>query len=75
MQTQVLKYFKTGEPITMMYMASDGSITKRRIKVLKVTGDSFQAYCFLRREKRTFKFENVLSLLPVTVQERRTPAV
>lgn len=75
MQAQVLKYFKIGEPITMIYMAADGSITKRRIKIIKVSGGSFQAYCYLRQEKRTFKFENVLSLLPVHIRERKAPAV
>lgn len=75
MQAQILKYLKYGEPVNMVYMAADGSITKRRIKLLKVWGGSFQAYCFLRKEKRTFKFENVLSVMPVSVKERKRPAV
>ena len=63
--------FKYQQLVDMMYMANDGSISKRRIKILKVSGDSFQAYCFLRHKKRTFKMDNVLSLIPVTHKERQ----
>ena len=71
MKAQILKAFKYQQLVDMMYMANDGSISKRRIKILKVSGDSFQAYCFLRHKKRTFKMDNVLSLMPVTHKERQ----
>ncbi len=70
MRGQILKTFKYQQLADIMYMANDGTISKRRIKILKVSGESFQAYCFLRNEKRTFKIENVLSLIPVTRKER-----
>ena len=70
MKAQILKAFKYQQHIDMMYMANDGSISKRRVKILKVSGESFQAYCFLRREKRTFKMENVLSVRPVIKKDR-----
>ena len=71
MKAQILKAFKYQQLVDMMYMANDGSISKRRVKILKVTGDSFQAYCFLRHKKRTFKIDNVLSLMPVIHKERQ----
>nr|WP_252502746.1 transcriptional regulator [Sporosarcina sp. Marseille-Q4943] len=58
------------EILDMMYVASDGSITKRRIKVLQIGEVSFRAYCFLRKSKRTFTAENVLALVPVNQNER-----
>lgn len=70
MKAQILKAFKYQQLVDMMYMASDGGISKRRVKILKVSGETFQAYCFLRREKRTFKMENVLSAVPVFKKER-----
>ncbi|HSI65871.1 MAG TPA: transcriptional regulator [Planococcus sp. (in: firmicutes)] len=70
MKAQILKAFKHQQPIHMIYMAGDGSISKRRVKILSVSGDSFQAYCFLRNRKRTFKIDNVLSLRPVLQKER-----
>ncbi|MEK4024497.1 transcriptional regulator [Sporosarcina sp. FSL W7-1283] len=59
-----------GEVLEMMYLAKDGSISKRKIKVLWVGDASFRAYCFLRRSKRTFLIENVLAAVPVRYKER-----
>ncbi|MFC3209646.1 MULTISPECIES: transcriptional regulator [Planomicrobium] len=70
MKAQILKAFKYQQLVDMMYIANDGGISKRRIKILKVSGETFQAYCFLRKEKRTFKMENVLSAIPVITKER-----
>ena len=58
------------ELLEMMYMAADGSISKRRIKVIQVGEVSFRAYCYLRKSKRTFTIENVLAVVPVTKIER-----
>lgn len=61
---------KYGEMLEVMYMAKDGSISKRRIKVLQVGETSFRAYCFLRKSKRTFLIDNVLAAVPVIHKER-----
>jgi len=72
--TSVLKTIersmKYNQLLDMIYMDSDGAITKRRVNPLKVTKDSFQAYCYLRGSKRTFKVDNVLALVPITTKER-----
>jgi len=57
------------EPLDMMYIASNGSISKRRINVLQVGEVSFRAYCFLRKSRRTFTIDNVLALVPVRENE------
>jgi predicted DNA-binding transcriptional regulator YafY len=59
-----------GDVLDMVYMAADGSISKRRIKVIQVGEVSFRAYCYLRGAKRTFTIENVLALVPVAHKER-----
>lgn len=59
-----------GEVLEMMYLAADGTISKRRIKVLQVGEVSFRAYCYLRKAKRIFTLENVLALVPITLKER-----
>lgn len=66
-----MKTMRNGQIGDIMYMAKDGTITKRRIKVLKLSSDSFQAYCFLRNTKRTFLINNVLALIPVVPKERQ----
>jgi predicted DNA-binding transcriptional regulator YafY len=36
-------------------------ITERNIKVKEISEDKVKAYCYLRREIRYFKIENILS--------------
>lgn len=64
------KSVRYGDVLDMMYVANDGSITKRRIKVLQLGEVSFRAYCYLRQSKRTFTIENVLAVVPVVHNER-----
>nr|WP_255485307.1 transcriptional regulator [Sporosarcina sp. BP05] len=54
----------------MIYMAKDGAISKRSIKILQVGDVSFRAYCYLRKSNRTFKIDNILALVPITSKER-----
>ncbi|WP_438310758.1 transcriptional regulator [Sporosarcina sp. FA9] len=69
MRNQLIKSVEYNQPLDMMYMAKDGSISKRRIKVLQVGEGSFRAYCFLRKSRRTFIIDNVLALVPVIHRE------
>lgn len=55
--------------LDMIYMDDSGQITKRRIKVFKVTRESFQSYCYLRGSKRTFKIDNILAAVPIVSRE------
>jgi predicted DNA-binding transcriptional regulator YafY len=71
-KNSIVKAMQYGRIIDIMYMAKNGEVTKRRIKVLKIYSESFQAYCFLRNTKRTFLIVNVLALIPV---ERKESAV
>lgn len=52
--------------LEMIYMSKHEKLTKRRIKAYKASEDSFIAYCYFRRSIRTFKFANVLALIPVS---------
>ncbi|AMQ06713.1 transcriptional regulator [Sporosarcina psychrophila] len=70
MRNQLVKSVEYSEHLDMMYMAADGSISKRRINVLQVGEVSFRAYCFLRKSKRTFTIDNVLALVPIVHKER-----
>lgn len=69
MRNKLTKSIRYNESLVMMYMANDGAISKRRIKVLRINEDLFQAYCFLRRAKRTFRIDNVLALVPIITKE------
>lgn len=65
----ILKSLQRGQIVDVIYMSKNGEVTKRRLKVIKIHGESFQAYCFLRNTKRTFKIDNILALIPVTKKE------
>lgn len=69
MKEAILKALQRGQIVDVMYMAKNGEVSKRRLKVIKIHGETFQAYCFLRNTKSTFKMDNVLALIPVTRKE------
>lgn len=70
MKTQLKKAMQRNQIVDIMYMAKDGSITKRRIKLIKIAGESVQAYCFTKQAKRTFIIDNILAAVPLINKER-----
>ncbi|MEE3805478.1 transcriptional regulator [Lysinibacillus fusiformis] len=70
MREQLIKAMQRNQLVNMMYVSKNGSVTKRQVKVIKIVGDSFQAFCFTRHAKRTFLISNVLAVIPVVSKER-----
>lgn len=70
MKNQLIKAMQRNKIVDIMYMAKDGAITKRRLKLVSIAGESMQAYCFMRHAKRTFIIDNVLAIAPVAYKER-----
>lgn len=70
MRNSLEKALRYGDIVEVMYMAKDGSISKRKIRVLHIHGKTFTAYCFLRHSKRTFLIDNVLAVVPVITREK-----
>ncbi|MGE7623625.1 transcriptional regulator [Viridibacillus sp. NPDC096237] len=70
MKEQLLKAMQRNQLLNLMYMSKSGGITKRRVKIIKMTGESFQAYCFMKNDKRTFIIDNVLAAVPIIRKER-----
>ena len=56
--------------LEMIYQDCMGNISQRRIKVLSVNEESFRAYCYTRKQQRTFKVNNVLSVGPARIVRR-----
>lgn len=46
--------------VTIIYSGKTG-ISERNIKVLNMQDDKVKAYCYLRKQVRYFKSENILS--------------
>lgn len=55
---------ESNEVLEMIYQNNKGEFSQRRIQVIKVYEESFTAYCFARKQQRTFKLTNVLSMGP-----------
>ncbi|MEK3981657.1 transcriptional regulator [Psychrobacillus sp. FSL K6-2836] len=70
MRSELLKYLKHGWLVELMYLSKAGEISKRKVKIIKVQGDLFHAYCFNQHAKRTFLIDNVLAVAPVFPKER-----
>ena len=70
MREQLLKAMQHNQILDIMYIAKDQSITKRRIKLIKIFGDHVQAYCFSRHAKRNFIVDNILAVHPVNKKAR-----
>lgn len=48
--------------LEMIYMARNGKVSQRFVRVLEIREDHILAYCFYRKRVRTFKIENILSV-------------
>jgi hypothetical protein len=57
--------------ITIMYLKSS-EVTMRNIKVLEIKEDRIMAYCYLRKENRVFKKENILSAAFLNTNSTKT---
>jgi len=69
-RSELVKYFKQGWLVELMYLSKTGEISKRKVKIIKFQGDLFHAYCFKQHAKRTFLINNVLALAPLIPKER-----
>ncbi|EIJ79093.1 hypothetical protein PB1_16089 [Bacillus methanolicus PB1] len=56
---------ESGETLEMIYLSDKNQLSQRKIKVVDISSNTFRAYCFSRRQPRTFKKSNVLSIGPV----------
>ncbi|QKY68644.1 hypothetical protein [Lentibacillus sp. CBA3610] len=58
------KAVQTGQKLEMIYLDADNHASQRVIRVLGVNQDTIKAFCFTRRQIRTFKTDKILSISP-----------
>lgn len=51
-------------PLEMIYLAENQELSQRKLIVKEVNDEYIRAYCLLRKQIRTFKRDNILSILP-----------
>ncbi|MCQ6265455.1 WYL domain-containing protein [Fictibacillus sp. WQ 8-8] len=49
-------------PFMMIYQSGGGQFTKRYVFPVSCEGETLTAYCCLRKQIRTFKLSNILSV-------------
>jgi predicted DNA-binding transcriptional regulator YafY len=52
------------EKIMIFYIDSASNVTQRYIRVVRITDKVAVAYCYYRKQVRTFKLDNILSAGP-----------
>jgi predicted DNA-binding transcriptional regulator YafY len=62
----LLRSIEENIPLEMIYLSSDQQISQRKLLVKEVNDEYIRAYCLLRKQVRTFRRENILSLMPNT---------
>ena len=70
MRQNILRFMQYGYTVELIYTSKSGEITKRKVKIHKVSEDTFQGYCFKRKEMRNFIIDQVLAILPVMKKEQ-----
>ncbi|GIN38435.1 WYL domain-containing protein [Heyndrickxia oleronia] len=70
MKGLLLRAIEAHEKLEMIYLSNKGEITQRVVRVEKVGDQSFRAYCYTRKQVRTFKISNILSIAPLKMHRR-----
>ena len=70
MKGLLLRAVESHEKLEMIYLSNKGEITQRIIQVEKVGDQSFRAYCYSRKQVRTFNLSNILSNAPLKMHRR-----
>ncbi|MBY0144761.1 hypothetical protein [Neobacillus niacini] len=63
----LLRSIEENFPLEMIYLSEDQQISQRKLLVKEVNDEYIRAYCLLRKQIRTFRRENILSIMPNTV--------
>ena len=70
MRTNLINSMERNYRVEIVYLAKDGAVSKRKVKVIQVSDKSFRGYCYLRKSSRTFKYDNILAMMPVIQREQ-----
>ncbi|MCM3586190.1 WYL domain-containing protein [Mesobacillus maritimus] len=64
MKSILLKALRDKQPLQMIYLDSKQQFTHRKIIPYALSGNTLKGYCYLRKQIRLFKVENILSITP-----------
>ncbi|UJL47677.1 hypothetical protein KFZ58_07390 [Virgibacillus sp. NKC19-16] len=58
------------EKIAVFYMDVKNNVTERVIRVISIDHDAIVAYCYYRKQVRTFKLKNILAAGPISQKNK-----
>lgn len=61
MVNHILRHALEQDCIVTIFYQKNNEITVRNIRVMEIKGDKVTAYCYLRKQVRVFKRDNILS--------------
>jgi predicted DNA-binding transcriptional regulator YafY len=61
-----LRSIEENIPLEMIYLTDDNQLSQRKLIVKEVNEEYIRAYCLLRKQFRTFRRQNILSIFPET---------
>ncbi len=65
MKSLLKRAAESKQRLEMIYINRDNQMSQRIIKVIDVKGSTIKAYCYTKRQFRTFNLANILSAAPV----------
>ena len=67
----LLRSIEENIPLEMIYLSEDQQISQRKLLVKEMNDEYIRAYCLLCKQIRTFRRENILSIIPNTHSKDR----
>lgn len=69
MKHELLRYMSLSMPVELIYIDGRGRITKRKVKIISISENHMQAYCFTRKAPRSFNINNILAAGPIKMRK------
>lgn len=72
MDKWLVKSAREKRPVVIIYQKQDGSFTKRTIMVYKIHAGYIKAFCYSKKQYRTFRMDRMYAVEPY--QRKRLPS-
>lgn len=66
-----LRSLEENIPLEMIYLSETNELSQRKLIIKEVNEEYIRAYCLLRRQVRTFRRNNILSIMPEAHTKRK----
>lgn len=66
-----LRSIEENIPLEMIYLSETNELSQRKLIIKEVNEEYIRAYCLLRRQVRTFRRNNILSIMPEAHTKRK----